>query len=56
MSDKKCVSCKNTVGTIRSTDTKWYCDYCFTDKINIGDKFLNFLLTVKKHLINRDSV
>ena len=56
MADKKCMKCKNKVATIRYKDTKWYCTLCYIDLFHRGDKVLNFLLTVKKHLINRDSV
>ena len=56
MADKKCVSCKNTVGTIRSTDTKWYCNFCYADKFKSVDKYFGFMLTLKKLVIKRDSV
>ena len=56
MADKKCVSCEYIVATIRATDGKWYCNFCYADKFKSVDKYFGLLLTLKKHLINRDSV
>jgi ribosomal protein L37AE/L43A len=56
MANEKCMKCKTKLATIRYKDTKWYCTLCYIDLFHRGDKILNFLLTVKKHLINRDSV
>ena len=56
MADKKCVSCEYIVATIRTTDGKWYCNFCYADKFKSVDKYFGFLLTLKKLVIKRDSV
>ena len=56
MADKKCVSCEYIVATIRATDGKWYCNFCYADKFKSVDKYFGFLLTLKKLVIKRDIV
>jgi len=56
VANQKCVSCEYIVATIRATDGKWYCNFCYADKFKSVDKYFGFLLTLKKLVIKRDIV
>ena len=54
--NKKCMSCKVKVPTIRATDTTWYCTLCYIKKFHPVDNFAKILLTAKNKTDRRDSV
>jgi ribosomal protein L37AE/L43A len=54
--NKKCMSCKVKVPTIRATDTIWYCTLCYIKKFHPVDNFAKILLTAKNKADKRDSV
>ena len=54
--NKKCMSCKVSVPTIRATDTIWYCTLCYIKKFHPVDNFAKNLLTAKNNADKRDSV